>query len=126
LLTLNHYSSPTCPAWWLTLAISAAVPFEIHWIVTANLRYLGRLGPLSRWALRRLAAVYGFTLMPAMPPDPAEAAARARAVRQALDYTQRSPAPVVGLAPEGRDFPGARLGAPASGVGRFLLLLHER
>ena len=126
LLTLNHYTSPAYPAWWLNLTLSAVVPFEVHWVITANLRHLGWLAPLSRWALRRLARVYGFTLMPAMPPDPAETTERSRAVRHALDYTQHNPTPVVGMSPEGRDFAAARLGFPAPGVGRFLLLLHAR
>jgi hypothetical protein len=81
------------------------------------------LRPASRWALQRLARVYGFTAMPPMPPDPADVAARAAAVRRVLAYARRAPRPVIGLAPEGRDYPGGVLGAPPPGAGRFILQL---
>lgn len=125
LITANHYWHPDFRAWWLALAISAAVPAEMHWIVTFGLRSPGLLGPLSRWAFPRGAVMWGFTSMPPIPPDPTEVEARARAVRLALEYARRTPAPLIGLAPEGHDLPGGALGVPPSGVGRFILLLSE-
>lgn len=120
LLVMNHYSRPGFPAWWIALGISAAIPLEIHWIMTTAWTHLGPLEPLSRWLFPRLAEVYDFTTSPPMPPDPAEVEARARAVRQVLNFTRQAPAPVVGLAPEGRDNPKGVLGDPPSGVGRFI------
>src|SRR3990170_3691208 len=39
LVTVNHYSRPGFRAWWLPLAISASVPVEIHWVMTAAWRF---------------------------------------------------------------------------------------
>jgi hypothetical protein len=63
--------------------------------------------------------------MPAMPPDPAEAEQRAVAVRLVLRYAQKTPQPVVGLAPEGGDSPDGVLGKLPPGVGRFIFLLTK-
>lgn len=130
LLTTNHYTRPGLGAWWLALAASAALPVEVHWIVTEAWTYPDALRsrlftPLTRWAFRRVAAVYGFTSMPPMPPRPADTLARARAVRQVLAYARRTPQAVIGLAPEGGDSPGAVLAAPPPGVGRFISHLAE-
>lgn len=127
-VTVNHYARPGFHAWWLTLAVSAVVPVPIHWVVTAAWTYPGGLRrrlltPLSRRLFRRMAAVYGFTCMPPMPPDPAEVAARAAAVRRVLAFARQAPNPVIGLAPEGRDAPGGVLQMPPPGAGRFLLSL---
>jgi hypothetical protein len=81
------------------------------------------LDPTSRWLLRRLARVYGFSLMPPMPPDPRETAARAQAVRRVLTYARHAPRPIIGLAPEGRDSADGSLLWPAAGAGRFMLQL---
>ena len=124
-VTVNHYSRPGFGAWWIALAVAAAVPLEMHWVITGELLYLGRLlSPVSRRALRRIARTYGFTAMPPMPPRPAEAEARARAVRQVLDFMKGGRAAVLGLAPEGMDHRGGRLALPAPGAGRFGLLLE--
>ncbi len=60
-----------------------------------------------------------------MPPDPSQVEARATAVLQVLKYARMTPHPVVGMSPEGRDFPGGVLGSLPSGVGRFLHLLNQ-
>ena len=125
LLTVNHYSSPSFKAWWLALAISAVVPCDVHWTITAALTYpdwrrAHVLTPASRWLLRRLAQVYDFTALPAMPPNPAEVAERAEAVRRVLAWTRQAHRPIIGLAPEGRDTAGGALEWPAPGAGRFI------
>ncbi len=123
-VTVNHYYRPGFGAWWIALAIAATVPVEMHWVVTGELTYLGKLGsPISRWALARIAKTYGFTTMPPMPPRPQDVEARARSVRAVLEYVKQQPDFMLGLAPEGADQGGGRLSLPPSGVGRFGLLL---
>jgi 1-acyl-sn-glycerol-3-phosphate acyltransferase len=119
LLVMNHYARPSFPAWWIALGISAAMPVEVHWMMTNAWRHLGPLEPFSRWLFPRLAHVYGFTPTPPMPPDPRDLEARARAVRRVLQVA-RSPEAMIGLAPEGRDHPEGILGPPPPGVGRFI------
>ncbi len=128
LVTMNHYSRPGFRAWWLALAISAIMPFEVFWTVTAAWTYPDRfrrriITPLTRSLFRRTANVYGFVNMPPMPPDPHETMARAQAVRAVISYAQESDRPVIGMAPEGMDFPGGVLGSPPTGAGRFMLHL---
>ncbi len=128
LLLSNHYYRPGFDAWQRALAISAAVPVEVHWIITSALTYPGRLknrilGGLSRWYLARVARVYGFFGMPPMPPDPRDAAARTAAVREVVAYIRQTPDPVIGLTPEGRDILECHLGWPPPGSGRFVLHL---
>jgi len=130
LVTTNHYSRPGFGAWWLALAISAALPSEILWTITAAWTYPDRLRarmitPLTRWIFARAAKVYGFINMPAMGPDPNEAMVRAQAVRAVLSFAQKADRPVIGMAPEGMDFAGGRLGSPPSGAGRFMLHLSN-
>lgn len=125
LITANHYWHPDFDAWWLVLAISSLVPQEIHWVATSAWRSPGLLGALSRWLFPRGSAVWGFTAMPPIPPDPWEVEARAQAVRKVLGYARASAAPLIGLAPEGRDVTGGSLGEPPSGAGRFILLLSQ-
>lgn len=136
LVACNHYSRPGFDAWWLALAISAAVGArrvpdvdpEVRWVMTAawtfpESRWKHRfLTPLTKWAFRRVAQVYGFVPMPAMPPDPDEVEERARAVLATVRLARRGFS--IGLAPEGMDTPGG-LGEPSEGVGRFLALLVE-
>ncbi len=129
LVTTNHYTRPGFRAWWLALAVSAAVPAEVHWLITSAWTYPDRLRsatitPLTQWLLKRLAQVYGFTTLPPMPPDPADVLRRAEAVRRVLKFVRQSESPLIGLAPEGGDFaaPG-RLAEPPPGVGRFILHL---
>jgi hypothetical protein len=98
------------------------VPQDVHWVMTAGWTFPGQrrgrlLKPLTYWLFRRVAKVYGFTTMPPMPPNPKESLARARAVRQVLEYAERANRPIIGLSPEGRDFPTGQLGTPPPGVG---------
>jgi hypothetical protein len=130
-VTINHYARPGFQAWWLALAVSAALPIEVHWVITAAWRYPDRLRsgtitPVSRWVLRGIAAVYGFTSMPPMPPLPDEDNQRAMAVRRILHFARETDCPVIGLAPEGGDFavPGELAELPI-GVGRLMLHLTE-
>ena len=130
LVTFNHYSRPGFQAWWLALAISAVLPYEVLWTVTAAWTFPDRLRarwltPLTRHLFQRVADVYGFISMPPMPPDPGEVMERARSVRRVLSYIQKADHLVIGLAPEGRDFEGGRLGSPPVGAGRFMLHLSD-
>jgi 1-acyl-sn-glycerol-3-phosphate acyltransferase len=125
LLTINHYHRPGFRAWWLPLSVSAVVPCHVHWMMTAAWTFPGRpfskqLTSLSRRLFRRIAAVYGFSTMPPMPPDPDEVGLRARSIRSVLTYARRTPSPVIGFAPEGRDSPDGRLMRPPPGAGRFI------
>ncbi len=128
LVTVNHYHNPGFNAWWIALAIAAVVPAEMHWAITSELTYPGKwYAPLgqagSRWLLRRLAAVYGFTTMPPMPSRPDDVTARVLAVQRILRYARTHPDAILGLAPEGMDMPGGVLSWPPGGAGRFIALL---
>jgi hypothetical protein len=130
LVTVNHYAQPGFRAWWIALGISAILPFEVHWVITAAWTYpdslrAHTLTPVTRWLLRRIAEVYGFTTMPPMPPDPNEVQARAEAVRRVLKYTRSNACPVIGLAPEGMDMAQGKLSMPPPGVGRFITHLAD-
>ena len=138
LVTCNHYSRPGLGAWWTVLAIAAAVAArrtsdadpEIHWVMTAGWTFPESpwrhraLTPLTRWAFARAAHVYGFVTMPPMPPDPREVEQRATAVLRTVRLAHRAALEggMVGLAPEGRDFPDG-LGEPPEGAGEFMALL---
>jgi hypothetical protein len=127
-ITVNHYHRPGFGAEWLALGISAVVPREIHWIMTAEWTAPGKWyeplkGAYSRLLLKYLSRVYGYTSMPPMPPRPKDVEARARSVRVALEYARRHPYFMLGLAPEGANQAGGKLSVPASGTGRFALLL---
>jgi hypothetical protein len=125
-LVFNHYYRPGFAIWWLVMALAAALPDNSHLIMTSELtRWFPPFGrALSRFALPRLAQVYGFTSMPHMPPSPREVAVRARAVRQVLEYVQDAENPILMFAPEGRDnLPSGVLAQPPSGAGRFLALI---
>jgi 1-acyl-sn-glycerol-3-phosphate acyltransferase len=128
LILLNHYSRPGFYAWWSALAISAVVPADIHWTMTSAWTSRGDLwsafkGRLSELLLPRLAALYGFTAMPPMPPRKGEEAERAASVRKVLAVTQREPTRLIALAPEGHDTAGGLLTNPPAGSGRFISLL---
>lgn len=130
-ITVNHYHRPGFGAQWLALGISALVPREMHWVMTAEWTAPGRWyepikGAYSRLLLKYLSRVYGFTTMPPMPPRPKDVEARAQSVRKVLEYTKRNPDFVLGLAPEGKDRSDGILTAPAPGAGRFALLLAGR
>ncbi len=128
LLTINHYGRPGFMAWWLTFALSANLPVEVHWIMTGAWIFPGKwyevlVGKLTTWLFRQIAGVYGFTNMTPIAPYSDEVEGRARAVRHALEYARRTSQPVIGLAPEGRNHPGALLGPLPLGVGRFVARL---
>ena len=130
LVTMNHYSRPGFGAWWMALAVSAALPYEVLWTVTAAWTYHDRLRaqvvtPLTRWLFLRIARVYGFINMPPMPPDPSETMRRAQAVRAVIAYVRKVDRAVIGMAPEGMDFPVGKLGLPPAGAGRFMLHLSN-
>jgi 1-acyl-sn-glycerol-3-phosphate acyltransferase len=131
LLTFNHYYRPGFNAWWMALALAATLPVDIHFVMTGELTYPGKwYAPLgmtgSRWLLWRLSKIYGFTTMPPMPPREKDVAARARSVRETLAFARQHPQAILGLAPEGGDQPGGLLNRPASGAGRFVLLLADQ
>jgi hypothetical protein len=127
-ITVNHYHRPGFSAEWLALGISAQVPREIHWVMTAEWTAPGKWyepikGAYSRLLLKYLSRVYGYTTMPPMPPRPRDVEARARSVRRVLEYARNHPDFMIGLAPEGADQAGGKLSMPAPGAGRFSLLL---
>lgn len=122
LLVMNHYTRPGFGAWWIALGISAQLPVEAHWMMTAGWNHAGLFNPLTRWLFPRLAQVYGFTVTPPMPPDPKETERRAKAVREVLQIAKNTPVPIA-VAPEGQDHPGGILAKPPPGVGRFLIRL---
>jgi len=129
-LIVNHYHRAGFGAQWIALAIAALVPANMHWLMTGEFTYPGKwyqsMGAVgSRILLKRIAAVYGFTTMPPMPPREKDVEARAVSVRAVLDYVKRTKDPILGLAPEGHDAPGPEgvLTRPTHGVGRFGLLL---
>ena len=128
LIVMNHYHRPGFQAFWISLAISAVVPAEIHWTMTGAWTNDGTPGAwlralLSPHILPRLARLYGFTSMPPMPPRPFETAAGAASVRHLLGAARQKPAPILGLAPEGQDNPTGGLMRPHPGVGRLLALI---
>ena len=125
-LAFNHYYRPAFGTWWLVMALAAALPGDAHLVMTGELtRWFPPFGrAFSRFALPRLARVYGFTSMPHMPPHPQEVVARARSVRQILGYVEKAENPILMFAPEGRDnIPSGALMWPPSGAGRFLALM---
>jgi 1-acyl-sn-glycerol-3-phosphate acyltransferase len=129
LVTLNHYCRPGFQVWWLVIAIVTFLPRDAHLIMTGELtRWYGVLGnSLSRFALPRLAKMYGFTTMPPMPPRPKDVQARAKSVRQVLKYVNMAVRPVLVFAPEGRDnLDGGKLAWPPEGAGRFMSLLASK
>jgi hypothetical protein len=129
-VTMNHYHRAGFGAQWIALAIAASVPADMHWLMTGEFTYPGKwykpLGAIaSRLLLKRIARVYDFTTMPPMPPRPRDVEARAASVRAVLEYVRRAKDPILGLAPEGHDPPNGVLTPPASGLGRFGLLLSR-
>jgi hypothetical protein len=127
-ITTNHYFRPGYGSQWTALAISTVLADDVHWVMTSELTFPGRwyaalAAPASRLILKRIAAVYGFTAMPPMPPRPYDLQARAGAVRSVLQYAERAERPIIGLAPEGGDQPGGQLYMPPAGVGRLCLRL---
>lgn len=129
-ITVNHYHREGFGAQWLALAISATIPADIHWVMTGEFTYPGKWyeffgGVGSRFLLSHIANSYGFSTMPPMPPRAKDVEARALSVRRVIEFVRHSERPILGLAPEGYDPPAGILTKPASGVGRFALLLSS-
>jgi hypothetical protein len=125
LITVNHYSAPGFHAWWIAILISAQIPTQINWVVTSGWTNSGWLTGITHLLFPVNAKLFGFTPMPAMPPDPTQIEQRARAVRAVLKYAKGTRQPVIGLAPEGGDMPGGVLGSLPPAVGRFIHLLNR-
>jgi hypothetical protein len=129
-VTVNHYHRPGFGAQWLALATAAAIPVDMHWLMTGEFIYPGKWYELagsigSRLLLKRIAYIYDFTITPPMPPRPKDVQARAASVRAVLEYLRVAKDPILGLAPEGYDTPHGKLVRPANGLGRFGLLLSR-
>src|SRR6266545_960415 len=129
-LTVNHYHRLGFGAQWFAFAIAARVPINVHWVMTGEFTYPGKwyepLGAIgSRILLTRIAHIYGFTIMPPMPPRAKDVEARAASVRAVLEYVRRTKDSILGLSPEGYDPPEGVLTRPATGLGRFGLLLSK-
>jgi hypothetical protein len=129
-LTINHYHRPGFGAQWIALAVTALVPLRMRWVVTGELMCEGKWyravgSRASRIFLKRLAFLYGLITMPPMPPRPSDVAARAASVRAILTYVRQANDPVLGISPEGYNPPNGVLSRPATGFGRFGLLLSQ-
>jgi 1-acyl-sn-glycerol-3-phosphate acyltransferase len=131
LVVFNHYSREGFSILFAAAAIAAAVPVDMHWIMTGAWTFPGRLFSNklrkdSEKVFRAIARTYGFTLTPPLPPDPADQPARTAAIREVFTNIKADPNTLVAFAPEGRDFPGGVLGMPPGGSGKFLLELSRR
>lgn len=130
LLVANHYKRPDFPTAWLAIAVSAAVDVEITWTMTnawpidGSLRSVLMYLPM-RTLLAAIARVYGFLPLPSNPPKPRDALERAAGVRRIIGAARANPTIVLGLTPEGRDFPDGRLGQPPPGGGRMIYYLAQ-
>jgi hypothetical protein len=130
LLTFNHFYRPGMKGFWLAMGLASLVPADIQWIMAAAWTYRGQkrgiiMRPLVRWYIGCIAGVYDFIRMPPVPPVPEDAQERALAVRRVVQYVRQAENPLIGLAPEGGDMPGGRLGWPPPGAGRFILQLNR-
>ncbi len=131
LLTINHFYRIGFGIWWAIAAVSANVEKEICWIMTSNWTYPGQrrekiLRPLSHFIFDKIASIYGFITIPPMPPHPSQIAERALAVRKVMAFVRQTDHPIIGLSPEGMDFPLGRLGNPPPGSGRFVYHLVKQ
>ena len=140
LVVNNHYNAPGYISWWNSFALADAIArhrarsadSEVRWIITAAWRgtddgWRSRaLEAGTKWAFRRVAALYHFITMPPMPPRPDEVAGRAKSVLQAVRLGRQAAnaGGIVGLTPEGQDHPGG-LGPTPPGAGEFIALLVE-
>lgn len=129
-LTINHFHRPGLGAQWIALAVTALVPLPMRWAVTGELMCEGKwyrsLGSVASIIfLKRLAHIYGLITMPPMPPRLKDVEARAASVRAILEYVKHTNDPVIGISPEGYNPPSGVLTRPASGFGRFALLLSK-
>jgi 1-acyl-sn-glycerol-3-phosphate acyltransferase len=130
LITANHYSRPGFPTAWIGLSISSVVPHEVTWITVTEWVYPGQwrehiLRPVMRFALGGIRRGYDFLAMPTMVPGYASSLQRADGVRKVMHAVRQNPNIVLGLTPEGMDFPGGNLGTPPPGAGKFILALNQ-
>src|SRR5918995_1154576 len=129
-LTINHFHRPGLGAQWIALAVTALVPLPIRWAVTGELMCQGKWyqavgSRASRLFLQRLAYLYSLITMPPMPPRPKDVEARAASVRAILEFVKQGNEPVLGISPEGYNSSHGALTRPATGFGRFALLLSR-
>jgi hypothetical protein len=127
-LTMNHYTRAGFHIWWGAMAISSLMYPPVHWVIAGEWTAPGKWyepikGAISRFTAHRIARVYGLTTMPPMPPRPRDVEARAASVLAVLKYVKQTKDAIIGFAPEGGDQIKEKLMMPASGVGRFGLLL---
>ncbi|MFZ1040086.1 MAG: 1-acyl-sn-glycerol-3-phosphate acyltransferase [Anaerolineales bacterium] len=127
-LTMNHYTRTGFHIWWGAMAVSSSICAPVRWVIAGEWTAPGKWyelikGAVSRFAANRIARVYGFTTMPPMPPRPRDVEARAASVLAVLKYVKQTKDAMIGFAPEGGDQIEEKLMMPASGVGRFGLLL---
>lgn len=130
LLTANHYSRPGFSTAWIALGISAVIPQEVTWITVTEWVYPGQrreilLRPVMRFILKHIRQGYGFLAMPTMVKGYASPEERANGVRAVIHAVQQNPNIILGLTPEGMDFPSGQLGTPPPGAGRFMLYLNR-
>jgi 1-acyl-sn-glycerol-3-phosphate acyltransferase len=130
LITMNHYSRPGTQGFWLAMGVSAVVPVDIRWVMTAAWSYTGQkrgiiMRPIVRWFIGLISRSYGCLCLPSVPPVPGEEQERALAVRKVILAVRETPHLVLGLAAEGGDIPGGKLGWPPPGAGRFMLHLNR-
>ena len=130
LLLMNHYSRPEYMPIWSAFAISSLLPMESRWLMTSAWTSPNKLWDpykrrLTSMLFNAISRVYGFIPMPPMSPDPREVAQRAAAVHRLMSLARQQLPIAIGIAPEGRDFPGAKLGWPPPGMGRLLELLFS-
>jgi len=130
LILMNHYARAGYIPIWSAFAIAANLPMQSHWLMTYAWTSPNKLWDpfkrrLTRILFTAICRVYGFIPMPPMPPDPREITDRTLAVRNLMTLVRQKLPITIGLAPEGRDFPGAALGWPPSGTGRLLEQLFK-
>jgi len=131
LILHNHYSRSGSFIIWAAFAISSSLSMESCWMMTRawtapGTWYGGIQKFLTSAVYRRIAKMYGFISMPPMPPDPRDTLERAIGVRTLMQIARRKENIAICLAPEGRDFPGGRLGWPPPGSGRLIHQLGSR
>lgn len=123
----NHYERPglwmAWPAVYLSTAMRQRTGQETHWIAIQEWETLsfGRIRiptRVIRTVFERAFRTYGIL---AMPPPAAPAAARASAMREAVQLVKAGS--VIGLMPEGTVGPTPELLDAREGAGSFLLLL---
>ena len=130
LVTLNHYSRSGFFIIWASFAIAASLPVNSIWMMTRAWTDRGtgwdrlRTG-LTTLVFKRLADIYGFITIPAMPPDPDEIIDRAVSIRKLMNSLQSQPQAMLCLAPEGMDFSGGVLGSPFPGSGKLIFQISK-